>query len=95
MQIHLGGFYAVSVSPALKVIALNTNFCYSLNFWLLVDSRDPAGQLDWLVKQLHASEIRGQKVHILGHVCPGSSDCIHTWSAQFLRIVQRLVDTFS
>ncbi|XP_003743760.1 sphingomyelin phosphodiesterase [Galendromus occidentalis] len=91
----LGGYYAISVSPALKVIALNTNFCYSLNFWLLVDSRDPAGQLQWLVKELQVSELQGQKVHILGHISPGSSDCIFTWSTQFLKIVQRFSTTIT
>ncbi|XP_028969109.1 sphingomyelin phosphodiesterase [Galendromus occidentalis] len=93
--IRHGGYYAISISPVLKVIALNTNFCYYLNFWLLADSRDPAGQLAWLVRELQDSEVRGQKVHLLGHVPPGSFDCVHTWSAQFLRIVERFGSTIT
>ncbi|OQR76523.1 sphingomyelin phosphodiesterase-like [Tropilaelaps mercedesae] len=90
-----GGYYAKTVSPALKVISLNTNMCYYLNFWLLVDSRDPGGQLQWLVRELADSEVRGQRAHIIGHVPPSSFDCIHSWSEQFLRIVQRFNSTIT
>lgn len=95
VTVRRGGFYAKTVSPALKVISLNTNMCYYLNLWLLADSRDPAGQLAWLVRELADSEGRGQFVHILGHVPPSSFDCIYTWSEQFLRIVQRFNSTIT
>lgn len=88
-QVRLGGYYAKSISPKLKVISLNTNMCYYLNFYLLIDSRDPGNQLKWLIEELLESEIKGQKVHILGHIPPSNFDCVHTWSQQYLRIVQR------
>lgn len=38
------------------------NFCSRENFWLLINSTDPAGQLQWLVEELQAAENRGDKV---------------------------------
>lgn len=38
------------------------NFCAKENFWLLVNSTDPANQLQWLVHTLQASENKGEKV---------------------------------
>lgn len=57
--------------------------------WLLVDSVDPSGELQWLTDQLHEAEQLGEKVHLLSHIPPGISDCIPVWSHQFNRIVNR------
>ena len=60
--IRIGGFYALSPRPGLRLISLNMNFCSRENFWLLINSTDPAGQLQWLVGELQAAEDRGDKV---------------------------------
>lgn len=57
-----GGFYTVEVQPGLRVVSLNMNFCARENFWLMVNSTDPANQLQWLVHVLQASEDKGEKV---------------------------------
>lgn len=31
------------VSPGYRIISLNTNFCYTENWWIFLDSKDPAG----------------------------------------------------
>lgn len=59
---RIGGFYALSPHPGLRLISLNMNFCSRENFWLLINSTDPAGQLQWLVGELQAAEDRGDKV---------------------------------
>lgn len=59
---RIGGFYALSPHPGLRLISLNMNFCSRENFWLLINSTDPAGQLQWLVRELQAAEDRGDKV---------------------------------
>lgn len=59
---RIGGFYALSPRPGLRLISLNMNFCSRENFWLLINSTDPAGQLQWLVGELQAAEDRGDKV---------------------------------
>lgn len=59
---RIGGFYALTPRPGLRLISLNMNFCSRENFWLLINSTDPAGQLQWLVEELQAAENRGDKV---------------------------------
>lgn len=57
--------------------------------WLLVNSTDPGGQLQWLVEQLTKAEEAGDKVHILGHIPPGLGDCLKVWSWLYHKIVNR------
>ncbi|XP_003738497.1 sphingomyelin phosphodiesterase [Galendromus occidentalis] len=87
------GYYTARPRKGLKVISLNTNYCYYFNLWLLLDSRDAAGQLAWLDRELFESEQAGEAVHIIGHVPPGLADCIETWSRGFHSIVERYQDT--
>lgn len=52
----------MEIQPGLRVVSLNMNFCAPENFWLLVNSTDPADQLQWLVHVLQESELKGEKV---------------------------------
>lgn len=52
------------------------NYCMKMNLWLLLNSTDPAEQLQWLVYELQLAELNNEKVHILGHVPPGNMDCV-------------------
>lgn len=61
---RLGGFYSLLVRPGLRLISLNMNFCSQYNFWLLINSTDPAGQLQWLVNVLQKAEDNGEKVNV-------------------------------
>ncbi|KAI3389524.1 hypothetical protein SNEBB_005773 [Seison nebaliae] len=88
-----GGYYELMIKERLRIISLNTIFCYRLNFWLLVDNKDPYGQLQWLVDILQHSENRNIRVHIIGHIPPGNNDCIKTWSWNYNKIVQRYEST--
>jgi hypothetical protein len=36
------------------------------------------------------AEKEGEKVHILGHIPSGDSQCYKTWSREFHRIIDRL-----
>ncbi|KAH8021758.1 hypothetical protein HPB51_016822 [Rhipicephalus microplus] len=60
-----------------------------LDRWLLLDPRDPAEQLAFLVNELQESETKGQKVHIIGHIPPGQGDCLTVWSDNYNRIIER------
>ncbi|XP_004590037.2 sphingomyelin phosphodiesterase [Ochotona princeps] len=91
--LRIGGFYALSPRPGLRLISLNMNFCSRENFWLLINSTDPAGQLQWLVGELQAAEDRGDKVHIIGHIPPGH--CLKSWSWNYYRIVARYENTIA
>lgn len=79
--------------PGLRLISLNMNFCYPLNFWLYINSTDPYNQLKWLVDILQTSENNGEKVHIIGHVNP--STCLKSFSENYYQIVNRYESTIS
>ncbi|XP_065888775.1 sphingomyelin phosphodiesterase-like isoform X2 [Dysidea avara] len=87
--IKKGGYYSTKLVQGLKLISLNMNYCNTENWWLLINSTDPAGQLQWLINELQESEDDGEKVHIIGHIGPGSKDCMEVWSWNYYRIVNR------
>ena len=41
------------------------------------------------VFELQLAELRGERVHLLGHIPPGHVDCVRVWSDNFHRIVTR------
>lgn len=88
-----GGFYSVPVFPGFRIISLNMNYCNDLNWWLLLNTTDPLGELQWLINQLENAEVTGEKVHIIGHIPPGTFDCMKMWSANYYRIVNRYEST--
>ncbi|KAJ8939969.1 hypothetical protein NQ318_006150 [Aromia moschata] len=90
-----GGFYSVLLKPGFRLISLNTNYCHSLSWWLLVNSTDPAKELKWLINELQEAENKNEKVHLIGHIPPGSSDCMKVWSRNFYSIVDRFQATIS
>ncbi|XP_069002445.1 sphingomyelin phosphodiesterase [Embiotoca jacksoni] len=89
--LRYGGFYTVEIQPGLRVVSLNMNFCARENFWLMVNSTDPANQLQWLIHILQASEDKGEKVHIIGHIPPGL--CLGSWSWNYYHIINRYEST--
>ncbi|TKS82953.1 Sphingomyelin phosphodiesterase [Collichthys lucidus] len=91
--LRYGGFYSLEIQPGLRVVSLNMNFCARENFWLMVNSTDPANQLQWLVHILQASEDKGEKVHIIGHIPPGL--CLSSWSWNYYHIVNRYESTIA
>uniref|UniRef100_A0A8C3M0Z1 Sphingomyelin phosphodiesterase 1 n=1 Tax=Chrysolophus pictus TaxID=9089 RepID=A0A8C3M0Z1_CHRPC len=91
--LRAAGFYTAQVWPGLRLVSLNMNFCSQANFWLLINSTDPAGQLQWLVGVLEAAERDGEKVHIIGHIPP--AHCLRSWSWNYYRIVNRFEGTIA
>ncbi|XP_048860802.1 sphingomyelin phosphodiesterase [Brienomyrus brachyistius] len=87
------GFYTAQVQPGLRVVSLNMNYCAKENFWLLVNSTDPADQLQWLIGILQQAEDKGEKVHIIGHIPPGL--CLKSWSWNYYHIVNRYEGTIA
>ncbi|KAF9144248.1 hypothetical protein BGX30_013426 [Mortierella sp. GBA39] len=86
-----GGSIQWFPAPGLRIISLNTNFCYTMNFHLYAETSDydPNGELKWLVAQLQAAEDAGERVWIIGHVSPSMTDCIMNWSNLYYQAVQR------
>lgn len=93
--LHLGAFYSVLIKPGFRIISMNTNVCASFNFWLLQNSTDPNNELKWLVNELQMAENASEKVHIIGHIAPGSEDCVKMWSHNYYDIVARYEKTIA
>jgi hypothetical protein len=55
----------------------------------MYDNVDPSGELIWLAETLLAAENNNMKVHILMHHTSGNKDCMHMWSTQYRRIIDR------
>lgn len=91
--IKRGGFYAHSPYPGLRVISLNMNFCNSGNWWLLINTTDPAGMLEWLITELQDAENKGDKVQIIGHIMPGGGGCMKPFSWNYYKIISRYENT--
>ncbi|KAF4522139.1 hypothetical protein B566_EDAN012601 [Ephemera danica] len=59
----------------------------------MYDNVDPAGELIWLANKLLEVETAGKKAHILAHHPSGNGDCMHMWSTQYRRIIDRFENT--
>ncbi|GAA5807073.1 hypothetical protein MFLAVUS_000423 [Mucor flavus] len=85
------GSYTARPVRGLKLISLNTNFCYILNWWLYEHpiQKDPNGVLTWLIQELQDSEDRAERVWIIGHIAPGDSTCFHDYANYYNQIIDR------
>ncbi|KAG1714646.1 Sphingomyelin phosphodiesterase [Nymphon striatum] len=86
-----GAYYSIRPKPGYRIISLNMNYCNTLNWWLLTDMTDPAGELAWLVEQLLEAEKLDEKVHIIGHIPP--PECPKFWSYNYNNIINRFENT--
>ncbi|XP_073991231.1 sphingomyelin phosphodiesterase isoform X2 [Rhodnius prolixus] len=87
--VRRGAFYSVLVRPGFRIISLNMNYCNNKNWWLLLNSTDPAKELQWFIYELQSAEFSGEKVHVIGHIPPGYSDCARIWSRNYYTIINR------
>lgn len=60
--------------------------------WLLINSTDPAGQLEWLTEQLLQAERDGDKVHIIGHIYPAGYMKEFGWN--YHKIITRYTNSY-
>jgi sphingomyelin phosphodiesterase len=91
--VRRGAFYSVLVRPGFRIISLNMNYCNNKNWWLLLNSTDPAKELQWFIYELQSAEFSGEKVHVIGHIPPGHSDCLKVWSRNYYHIINRYEST--
>ena len=92
-----GSYSMIYENTPLMLISLNTNFWYTLNFWVFEKDMesDPSGVLAWLVSQLQSAEDADQRVWIFGHIPSGNSDVFHDASAYFDQVIQRYEATIA
>lgn len=68
------GFYSKQLFGG-EVLALNTQACNSMNWWLFKNREDPGGQMEWLEQRLANLEETGRFAYIIGHIPP--HECLH------------------
>ena len=92
-----GTYAAKFPGGKLRVISLNTNMYYKLNFELYQRNmqKDPNGQWNWLVKELDAAEKAGDRAYIIGHMPMGDGDAFYDGSNYFDQIVNRYSNTIA
>lgn len=93
--VRLGGYYTLLARPGFRIVAINNNDCYTFNWWIAYKPDAAKVQLQWLHDTLLAAERNNEKVHILGHVPPGTSGCNKIYAREYRRIVERFWNTIS
>ncbi|KRT82259.1 Calcineurin-like phosphoesterase, partial [Oryctes borbonicus] len=91
--VRRGGYYTILARPGFRIVVLNSNVAYTMNWWLIYDDVDPYGQLQWLADTLYKAEQNGEKVHILSHVPSSDSTCYAVWSREYRRVLERFAGT--
>ncbi|KAI8882807.1 sphingomyelin phosphodiesterase [Backusella circina FSU 941] len=90
---HLGeglGSYALRPTKGLKLISMNTIFCYTLNWWMYETmEKNPNGIFTWLINELQDAEDKSERVWIIGHIPPSDSTCFHDYSDTYYTIIDR------
>ncbi|KAK7076989.1 Sphingomyelin phosphodiesterase [Halocaridina rubra] len=94
-SVAYSAYYSTLIKPGLRVLSINTNYCYGFNWWLIYDDVDPGTELDWMAKELDAAEAAGEKVYLISHIPPGHDDCTKTWSHEYNKIVFRYESTIA
>ncbi|KAL0959864.1 hypothetical protein HGRIS_011537 [Hohenbuehelia grisea] len=96
---HVSGSYSALVpGTRLRIISINTQYWYKQNFWLYdsdTPQPDPKGLLAFLARELHFTEIAGQRAWIIGHIPLGKEDITEDQSNYYDQIVQRFQHTIA
>lgn len=72
-----------------NIVAINTQPCYNMNFFLFSQRDDPGGILAWLNETLHQIEANGEVAIILAHIPPGDSSCLYNYAIRYKAIMDR------
>lgn len=72
-----------------RIIALNTQACYILNFMLLGARNDPGEELGWLESTLKEMEKNGEVGIIMGHHPPHAWDCQTNYASRYNILLER------
>jgi len=87
-----GGYYTTLIQPKLRMVALNTMYCDSANFWLWYNGSD-AGQMAWFQDVLTTAETNQEKVYVIGHIPPGDASCRTDLPDIYYNLVSRFNQT--
>lgn len=90
------GFYAeYNPKTNVRVIALNTQACDLLNFYLIQNVTNPNAETNFLREQLYIAEKNNQKAFIIGHIPYGDNTCSSEWAERIQVIIDRFEYTIA
>jgi len=88
-----GGFYSQTVYPGMRAVVLNSLYLDKNNLAVSQNETvDLGGQWAWFSSTLLESRYRGEKVWIVGHIPPGSSEAVEWFSGAFQNISAEYAD---
>lgn len=88
-----GGYYSTIIRPKLRLIAINNNFCFYANIWLLHSTDYFADYLHWFRDELAKATENGEKVHVISHVPSNDHRCFKGWAREYRKIVEEFSET--
>jgi sphingomyelin phosphodiesterase len=74
--------------PKTRLVAVNTQSCYIMNFYLIETHKDGGDQLAWFENLMKEMEAAGETAILIGHV-PTGDDCLNNWSIRFNALLER------
>lgn len=86
--LKLAGFYSTLIRPKLRLIAINNNYCFGTNIWLLHSTDYFADQLHWLREQLAKAAENNERVHLISHIPSNDMKCFKGWAREYQKIVE-------
>lgn len=87
--IKLGGYYTVLIKPGFRLIALNNNYCYHTNMWLVHSTTYFSDQLLWFYDVLVKAEKNNEIVHIISHIPSNEGLCFSGWAREYRKIIEQ------
>jgi sphingomyelin phosphodiesterase len=99
-----GGHYTIEAMPGLRVVALNTQYGDTWNFYLLLNDNQVPNETAWLVDILTAARAAGEKVRyvstrlisvkviLTGHIPTNCALTFNTWAVEYVDIVNEFKD---
>jgi len=76
LQFGYAGYYTQLIEKGFRLVALNTMYCDTDNFWLVLpNSSDVGGQISWFGDTLLQARHAGERVYVIGHIPFGSGSC--------------------
>lgn len=86
-QLKDSGFYAVKITPTVKLISLNTLWFDKHNLLINHKTVNTGNQWSWLVNELNSSRSANETVWLIGHVFPGSAESMSIYTKEMVQLV--------
>ncbi len=72
-----------------NILAVNSQPCYVMNFYLWTQRNDPGGILEWLNGTLAEMEAKGEIAIVISHIPVQDITCLDAWAARYKAIADR------